>query len=406
MFGFRARNSIKTSSVMPVPSSDNPLKPHPKLDAEPSPQETSTRRRHTGTSRPKSARAGQRTSEPPPPGWRNPPQDDSENNAEFSEDEEPGLEPPSLEHSIRRDGPDSSRNMSRRRTPPPSPRRTPEPVGGTHRSPKTAARRPPKADRAASLPKDPLNSAFVLLMVIALALAGWRWYTGGGDLPPRVEVDGQSLMKAGVQRWRTEVVELASRFPYQRQRLWRVLRAAVSRMLLESRQPAVVLLLASEAERDDVRCVLDAAAAAVLNATQSAGRPLRVDGAALGALDEQEAKGRLNTQLDRLRGGDGVAVFMVEELQRLQPLTAMLLHGFCDNDNAPRKKALFLFSVVTSRTPPGDADMDRAVEHALWQSWGQVLSEDIFHALLGRIAGNVAAVADEGSELLCHKTRP
>ena len=243
------------------------------------------------------------------------------------------------------------------------------------------------------------------LAVLAVAVALFWCFGGGADAPPRVALTGQSLMKAGLQRWRDEVAALAGRFPYQRQRLWHVLRAAVSRMLLEARQPAVVLLLASEPQRDDVQCVLRAAAAALLNASWSPAAPLRVDGAALGALDEEEARGRLNSQLERLRGGDHVAVFMVEELQQLHPLTAMLLHGYCDNDNAPRKKALFLLSVVAGRTPPRDADVERAVEHVLWQNWGRVMSEDIFNALLARIAGNVAAVTDEGSELICRKTK-
>ncbi|XP_043244611.1 uncharacterized protein LOC122393070 [Amphibalanus amphitrite] len=417
MYELRSRGSIhKTSPKMQLHDSgttEHPARPASEVDTPAISSQALAQEQLGRAARPASAVAGQRTV----------PQDDY-----ISEDEEPPPPVMQSEPSFRDGSPRSFTSARGRRTPPPSPRRTPPPSPrrapppSPRRTPPPSPRRaPPPSPRRAHKPTtqsvdsancSPLsppvpwleqNCLYVLagvVVVLALFCAGCWW--SGSDLPPKVGFAGQPPSNAGLERWRQAVDTLSSRFPYQRRRLWTVLRATVSRMLLESRQPAVVLLLASEAERDDVQCLMRAAAAAVLNATQSSARPIRVDGTALGALDEEEAKGRLNSELDRLRGGHGVAVFLVEELQQLQPLTAMLLHGFCDNDNAPRKEALFLLSVVTSRTPPSDRDVERAVEHALRRAWGHVLSEEIFDALLARIAGNVAAIHDEGGSLICH----
>ncbi|XP_037084679.1 uncharacterized protein LOC119105316 [Pollicipes pollicipes] len=301
-------------------------------------------------------------------------------------------------------GPTLRQRQARENPATPSP--APPPKRGRAEGQSPCAALPRRAAASARSAPLPLLYTVAALLVLLLVVAYWSWTTGVPP-PPRVGFVDVPRQTADVHRWVDKVTELSTQFPFQRVQLWKVLRAAVNRMLLLTSQPAVFLLVSGERHRAEAACLLRAVAAAALNATGAPhDQPLHVDGAALAPLDEREAKGRLGARLDALRAGDGVAVVLLEELQLLQPRVAMLLHGFCDNDNAPRKNAVFLLSVTTAQPPPAaEAQLEEALERRLWLAWGDVLGEDIFNALLGRIAGNVASVVGEGDQLACRRAR-
>ena len=72
-------------------------------------------------------------------------------------------------------------------------------------------------------------------------------------------------------------------------------------------------------------------------------------------------------------------------MEALSPEAALLLHGYCDGDNAPYKQAMLILGLYLDQPVAND----KAAESALKKMWVSKLSEDKVAALLSRVANNI-----------------
>uniref|UniRef100_A0A0B6ZFX6 Torsin-1A-interacting protein 1/2 AAA+ activator domain-containing protein n=1 Tax=Arion vulgaris TaxID=1028688 RepID=A0A0B6ZFX6_9EUPU len=89
--------------------------------------------------------------------------------------------------------------------------------------------------------------------------------------------------------------------------------------------------------------------------------------------------------------------FFIENLQLLHPEAALLLHGYCDNDNAPYKDVMIVLLLVIDDQDFVDYN-SADVENYLEQLWSRGLEVDKVKALLSRVANNVVTIEAEDDE--------
>lgn len=95
-------------------------------------------------------------------------------------------------------------------------------------------------------------------------------------------------------------------------------------------------------------------------------------------------------------------VVLIRNLDVIPSKAVMMLHGYCDHENAPFKNAVFIMTIST------DADVDNceskhfdeAAESHLTRMWGD-LGKDKLNALLSRITVSVAAIFHKTKPALC-----
>ncbi|KAK7094576.1 torsin-1A-interacting protein 1-like [Littorina saxatilis] len=190
--------------------------------------------------------------------------------------------------------------------------------------------------------------------------------------------------------------ELKGKFPGQSERFWKVVTASAKHVLDSDRQstyPAILLMVAkksnaalaasiaqavAEAFESTLRGQTSSHLAASLNLTTHPGK-VKSDSQKL------ELDNWLREKLEHSH--DAV---VVNHLETLEPNAALLLHGYCDGDNAPYKNAMLILGLFVESA----VDNSKAAEAVLRDLWTADLTEDKVGALLSRVANNVALVSE------------
>ena len=79
----------------------------------------------------------------------------------------------------------------------------------------------------------------------------------------------------------------------------------------------------------------------------------------------------------------------------------MILHGFCDNENAPFKEAVLIFTLeLSTKSAINTAiGLTNAIETTLDKSWGRTLDTDNISALYSRLINSPVIVKSETVEV-------
>lgn len=182
---------------------------------------------------------------------------------------------------------------------------------------------------------------------------------------------------------------MASEFPVHPQ-LWKVVKASVKHVL-ESERPTYpgILLLATDKRNAAVAAHIAETVAVNFEAAAMSEQPQKClfDLSEMSGLEAEEQKYKLDEWLqEQLKGRVGAVV--IDHLEVLAPEAALLLHGYCDGDNAPFKSALLIFVLCLEEISPSP----RSVENSFHKILVTKLPEDKARALLSRVANNIGVV--------------
>ncbi|XP_054770248.2 torsin-1A-interacting protein 2-like [Lytechinus pictus] len=93
---------------------------------------------------------------------------------------------------------------------------------------------------------------------------------------------------------------------------------------------------------------------------------------------------------------NGKKVVLIRQFDKLPPCSIMLFHSYCDNENAPHKDAVIIFTVELETTVSSTAQgIEELVQEHLGNIWAQCkeeLLQDKIMAMHSRVSNNIAFV--------------
>ena len=102
---------------------------------------------------------------------------------------------------------------------------------------------------------------------------------------------------------------------------------------------------------------------------------------------------------DRREGlTSGSQIAIVHHLELLHGESAMMLHAYCDNENAPFRRAIFILTLFVDQTSSEVAETESFVEDRLKVLWGDMLGTNRFYPLVTRIAHSIAFMRPESND--------
>ncbi|XP_035685152.1 uncharacterized protein LOC118421758 [Branchiostoma floridae] len=185
---------------------------------------------------------------------------------------------------------------------------------------------------------------------------------------------------------------LKKTFPSQSARLWQVSDFVISSHLQDRdpRQPAMLILAGLPGSNRTVNQLAESLARIYSE------EPLVINSRQYSRVDPARGKLHLDRALDSaFRGGRRAAV--LTELDTLPPLSAMMLHSYCDHDNAQYKDvAYFMTLQLRESVDPGltGAQQDRVVREHLREAWAELGGEKR-DPLISRVATMIVLVRQE-----------
>lgn len=183
---------------------------------------------------------------------------------------------------------------------------------------------------------------------------------------------------------------------------FRIIKKALERVISlknhsEPLAPAVLLIMSTKGAEDETASFAEELAALVASGNTNY---QTIYGDRLQNENPDKAKKEID---DLIKGAprydNRQIVILIRDLDVIPPKAVMMLHAYCDHENAPFKNAVFIMTINT------DADLnncetkqfDEAAESHLTRVWGD-LGKDMLSPLLSRITVSVAAIY--------HKTKP
>lgn len=279
---------------------------------------------------------------------------------------------------------------------------------------KPSAGRPPTKQK--QQPESPCNWRRVGV-VLVLILAVLAMYTQGllptqrsvvSNGPIAANLDPEERARLLFETFKGRFQELKSRFPLQSVTFWRTIFGSLRPMIAEPDPlaPAVLMLVVPRDQQGETKTA-DCVAKQLLN--MYSGLFNMSDSSKLShihilqdlnhaspASDKRELDDKLQHVFGVARG-KGV---ILDSLESLAPLATLLLHGYCDGDNAPYKDVLFIQIVHTDRLAREIMGRNNYMDEYLTERWISELDEDKIQPLLTRIANNVALVTPEYEQTL------
>lgn len=161
------------------------------------------------------------------------------------------------------------------------------------------------------------------------------------------------------------------------------------------KQP-VVLLLVGQSKSSILDVVAKDVARLYSNVfTMSDDSIIVIDGGWQAMKEGDQAK--LDMDNDLKNGfNDGRKVVLLRQFDKLPPCSIMLFHSYCDNENAPHKDAVIIFTVELETTVSSTAQgIEELVQEHLGSIWAQCpeeLLQDKIMAMHSRVSNNIAFV--------------
>lgn len=241
-----------------------------------------------------------------------------------------------------------------------------------------------------------LRLALLFFCFVTLFMALSLYQTSHDD-----QLSANSTLKIDLDEILNDFLEAFDRlngsFPAQTSMFWKVLRAGTRSIMRPSPpdQPAVFIIAVPQGAEQTALCIARRYADVVTKAFKVHGtieflQHLR------GADTPERIKEAIDDTLNSgfLRGSK---VAIVHELNRLHGQSAMMFHGYCDNENAPFTRVAF---VLMLHMDADGGETDDLVERRLSNVWGNYLDRDTLLPLLSRIGNRNAFVRQESDEIL------
>jgi len=189
-------------------------------------------------------------------------------------------------------------------------------------------------------------------------------------------------------------------FRVQTSGFWGVIRAAVKPIVLQENpdQPAVFVLVVPSDTRETAACFLRLFSDTITSLFRTTS-PVEFFTDAMSGLSPERVKRLLDDQL-RNGLGSGGRIAVVRHLEQLHGESAMMLHAYCDNDNAPFRRAIFILALFVDDTSSQVSETESYVEWRLKMLWGDTLGTNRFYPLLTRIAHSVVFMRPETNDKL------
>ena len=201
------------------------------------------------------------------------------------------------------------------------------------------------------------------------------------------------------QKFTKELISLKSNFPNQTASTWKMIAATLkSPMQPTPVYPGVLMLVASSPALSTANCLasnlVKIASKAFTQPDQKLPLPdqLLIPAHSLPKLDPHNAKEQLTSLLHASLSTWGASA--ITSVHQLHPITALTLHAFADNTNAPYRHAAIVLTVEDEENL-GSSHMESRVQKLLASYWGGELGEDKVFALISRMVVSVAEVNEE-----------
>ena len=235
----------------------------------------------------------------------------------------------------------------------------------------------------------------------ALSLTSWVCVAGiilllGYLIHNRIFDSRPLIMKAKdshFDMFAEKVDELKGKYAEQNERLWRVVKSC-TRHVFDSQEvtyPAVLLMVSERGNAAQAAALAEDVGKrfeSILSEQASLSKAASLNLTVLpGKVEANKQKLDLDNWLKQKLNDSHTAVIL-NHLEILSPEAALLLHGYCDNDNAPYKRAMLILGLYLEQP----VDSPQAAELALKKMWMSKLSEDKVGALLSRVANNIVLV--------------
>jgi len=189
-------------------------------------------------------------------------------------------------------------------------------------------------------------------------------------------------------------------FQLQTSGFWGVIRAAVKPIVFQENpdQPAVFVLVVPSDTVETSACFIRLFSTTLTSLFQTKSA-VEFFTDVVSSLSPDRVKRLLDDQLrDGLASGSRIAI--VHHLEKLHGESAMMLHAYCDNENAPFRRAIFILALFVGETSLEVAETEIFVEERLKVLWGDTLGTNKFYPLITRIAHSIAFVRPETKDAL------
>lgn len=190
-----------------------------------------------------------------------------------------------------------------------------------------------------------------------------------------------------------KVDELKGKYTEQNERLWRVVKSC-TRHVFDSQEvtyPAVLLMVSERGNAAQAAALAEDVGQrfeSILSEQASLSKAASLNLTVLpGKVEANKQKLDLDNWLKQKLNDPHTAVIL-NHLEILSPEAALLLHDYCDNNNAPYKRVMLILGLYLEQP----VDSPQAAELELKKMWMSKLSEDKVGALLSRVANNIALV--------------
>ena len=193
----------------------------------------------------------------------------------------------------------------------------------------------------------------------------------------------------------SEIKRISRAYPRQSLEVWKGIMAAfTSIMEPEPQQPGVLLMVGPPASKKTIEC-LGPLLSDTFNLLQRKERrfPINIESifpTGRNPLGSEELDDMLR---DNLKKSTCVVISGVD---KLPADAALLLHGYCDNFNAPFKKNVIILTALFDSFESDKLVTDQAeVDHCLRDLWDDDLGSDKSASIVSRISNNFVAIHDE-----------
>lgn len=232
----------------------------------------------------------------------------------------------------------------------------------------------------------------LIILVVAIVL---YWARPGDDLNnfDPLKTDQDHILSDFLKAFD----KLKNSFPSQTSLFWTVLRAGTRSIMCQKPpdQPAVFIIAVPQGADQTALCIVRKYANIVTESFKAHdavefSRHLR-------GADTPDHMKEVIDDILKVGFSQGSRVAIIHDLDRLHGESAMMFHGYCDNENAPFTRVAF---VLMLRMGAVDGDTDDLVEKRLSDVWSNHLNRDTLLPLLSRIGNRNAFVSRESDEVL------
>ncbi|XP_041126867.1 torsin-1A-interacting protein 2-like isoform X1 [Polyodon spathula] len=148
-----------------------------------------------------------------------------------------------------------------------------------------------------------------------------------------------------LQAFQTKFKELKSRFPSQREELWKRSKILLEKHLLSAQpsEPASMILTSGQNAHKTLHCLASQLAGVYSSALNAS--TVQMDGSGLASLDSDKVKLLLDEELkSSFEGNKRTAV--IHQLEELPPGATLIFYKYCDHENAAYKAVSLIFTVL------------------------------------------------------------